>query len=62
MPPWLMLLLAVAALVLWVGIEAAMTMGSRRVFGVAVSQFTRVLLLLAAPAIIVLVVIFILAS
>lgn len=39
MPPWLTLILVLVGLVLWVGIEAALTMGSARVFKVAVKQF-----------------------
>jgi len=48
MPPWLILVLVIAVMVLWVAIEAALVTGDRRVFLTALKQFGGVVLVLAA--------------
>lgn len=53
MPPWLLLLLAVAGLVLWTALLAAGSTGSWYTFKVAAKQFALVLLGLALPALLV---------
>lgn len=53
MPSWLLLLLCVAGLVVWTGLLAAGSTGRWYTFKVAVKQFSLILLVLALPAILV---------
>jgi hypothetical protein len=62
MPPWLLVLLGVAGCVLVTGLLAAGAMGSWRAFPLAMRQFALVLCMLAAPAVLVLIGLFIFAS
>lgn len=50
MPPWLILILTLAGMVLLVGLEAAAVMGDWRVFFRALRGFALYLGMLAAPA------------
>lgn len=48
MPPWLILVLVLAAMVLWVGIESGLALGSWRAFRTAIRQYGMYVLVLAA--------------